>query len=158
VLDQVKVGLKATIRLDAFVDRTYRGTVKSVAVMPDQGGWLSSDTKVYSTVVSIDQEVQGLKPGMTAVVEINVERLKDVLSVPVQAIVQVGSKSWCYAAAAAGTERRDLTLGKSNDKFVEIVKGLQEGDRVALNPMAIVDESQKASNARAYCQPAVGSS
>jgi RND family efflux transporter MFP subunit len=144
VLDQVKVGLKATIRLDAFVDRTYRGTVKSVAVMPDQGGWLSSDTKVYSTVVSIDQEVQGLKPGMTAVVEVDVERLKDVLSVPVQAIVQVGGKSWCYVGAAAGgTERHDLKLGKTNDKFVEIANGLQQGDRVVLNPMAIVDESQK---------------
>ena len=49
-----------------------------VAVLPDQGGWLSSDTKVYQTVVTIDEDVEQLKPGMTAVVDIHVAQLDDV--------------------------------------------------------------------------------
>ena len=90
VLDQVRPGLKSVIRVDAFSDRSYQGTVKTVAVLPDQGGWMSSDTKVYKTIVTIDEEVTQLKPGMTAVVEIDVEQLRDVISVPIQAIVQRG--------------------------------------------------------------------
>jgi HlyD family secretion protein len=39
--------------------------------------------------------------------------------------------------------RRPLKLGRSNDKFVEILDGLAEGDRVVLNPMAIFDESEQ---------------
>jgi len=143
VLDEVKAGLPATIRVDAFPERSYRGSILSVAVLPDQGGWMSSDTKVYKTTVTVDEEVQQLKPGMTAVVEIHVDRLKDVLSVPVQAVVQIGSESWCYVGDGGSVERRVVQLGRTNTKFVEIREGLVEGDRVVLNPMAIVDEAQQ---------------
>ncbi len=115
VLDQVKPELSASVRVDAFPERLYRGTVKSVAVLPDQGGWYGSDTKVYQTIVTIDEPVERLKPGMTAVVEIHVDRLNDVVTVPVQAIVQVGKETACYvagptarraAARQAGTHER----------------------------------------------------
>lgn len=144
VLDQVSAGLRATVRVDAFSDRIYNGTVASVAVLPDQGGWLSSDTKVYKTIVTIDEEVTQLKPGMTAVVEIDIEQLENVLSVPIQAIVQRADKNWCYLQIAGRPERREVKLGKTNDKFVEIQEGLAEGDIVVLNPMSLVQEQQAA--------------
>jgi hypothetical protein len=142
VLDQVKAGLPATVRVDALADHAYRATVKSVAVMPDQGNWLSSDAKVYSTVVSIDEEVKGLRPGMTAVVKIHIARLNDVLSVPVQAIVQIKDATWCYVGSGADVARRPLKLGRTNDKFVEVIAGLEEGERVVLNPSAIIGANE----------------
>ncbi len=144
VLDQVKPGLRATIRVDAFADRTYHGTVKSVAVLPDQGGWLSSDTKVYKTIVTIDQDVTQLKPGMTAVVEIDIEQLTDVLSIPVQSVVQRADKNWCYLLVGNQLEKREITLGKTNDKFVEVRQGLTDGDQVVLNPMSLIEEQTAA--------------
>lgn len=143
VLDQVHADLAAVVRVDAFPDRTYRGKVIEVAVLPDQGGWMSSDTKVYKTVVVIEEEVQRLKPGMTAVVEIQVDQLHDVVSIPVQAAMQVGRETWCYVENGSGAERRDLLLGRTNDKFVEVREGLKEGDRVVLNPMALWTETQQ---------------
>jgi RND family efflux transporter MFP subunit len=140
VLDQIKTGLPATIRLDAFSDRAYSGTVKSVAVLPDQGGWYGSDTKVYETIVTIDEDVEQLKPGMTAVVEIHVDELMDVLALPVQAIVQRKRDTWAYVNDNGNIEKRFLTLGKTNTKFVEIRQGLSENDQVVLNPMAIFEE------------------
>ncbi len=148
VLDQVKPGLRAVIRVDAFTERTYNGTVKSVAVLPDQGGWLASDTKVYKTIVTIDEEVTQLKPGMTAVVEIDIEQLTDVLSVPIQAIVQRADKNWCYVRVDSQLDKREVTLGKTNDKFVEVKQGLVEGDAVVLNPMSLVDEQDAAAAAK----------
>ncbi len=144
VLDQVRPGLKCAIRVDAFPDRSYPGTVKSVAVLPDQGGWLASDTKVYKTLVTIDEEVSQLKPGMTAVVEIDVEKLQDVLSIPIQAIVQRGSQNWCYVRENGSVVKRAAVLGKTNDKFVQIKEGLSEGDVVVLNPSGLVDEENAA--------------
>jgi HlyD family secretion protein len=140
-LDNVHEGLPATVKIDAFPDLTYEGTVSSVGVLPVQsGGYMNPDVKVYETTVLIDEEVEHLKPGMTAVVEIHVDRLKDVLSVPVQTIVQVEGENWCYVASENGPERRTVTLGPTNDKFVQIVDGLEEGARVVLNPMAIVQK------------------
>ena len=142
VLEQVKVGLPATIRLDAYNDVSYSGTVKSVAVLPDQEGWYGSDTKVYETIVTIDEEVDKIKPGMTAVVEIHVEQLPDVISIPVQAIVQRQKRSWAYVQTNGTLEKRELTLGKTNSKFVEVKTGIDPADQVVLNPMAILDESE----------------
>lgn len=147
VLDQIQQGLPATIRVDAFPDRTYTGSVQSVAVLPDQGGWMSSDTKVYETYISIDEEVKRLKPGMTAVAEIHVNRLENVLSIPVQSVVQVAGDSWCYVDKSGAVERRILDLGLTNDKFVEVRKGLEVGDRVVLNPSAIMDEGERSGTA-----------
>ncbi len=142
VLDQIQTGLKVDVRIDAFPNLSYQGSVKSIAVLPDQGNYMSSDTKVYETVVTIEDEVDQIKPGMTAVVEIHIDYLKNVISLPVQAIVQIKDQNWVYADRNGSIERQDVVLGKTNEKFVEIISGIFEGDRVVLNPMAIIDEAQ----------------
>ncbi len=144
VIHQVREKLPATVRIEAFPDQAFRGQVKSIAVLADQQ---SPDTRVYGTVVTIEDGVTQLKPGMTAVVEIHVTRLKNVLSVPVQAIVQVGPDSWCYVDNGNGPERRPVRLGMTNHKFVVVRDGIEEGDRVVLNPMAIVEQSDEESKA-----------
>ena len=141
VLDQVRAGLPATIRVDAFQDQLFYGLVHEVAVVPASSGWFSSGVKTYDCVVRIDGEVTGLKPGMTAVVEIHVDRLKDVLTVPVQAIVQRNRDNWCYVQTNRGVEKRLLKLGRSNDKFVQIQEGVANGEHVVLNPMAILEKT-----------------
>lgn len=147
VLDQVKQGQTVSVRVDAFPDRLYPGTVKSVAVLPDQGGWYGSDTKVYQTIVTIDVPVERLKPGMTAVAEIHVDRLENVLTVPVQAIVQVGKETACYVEDKGLPQRRPIKLGRTNDKLVQILDGVNSGQRVVLNPMAIAEEALRPASA-----------
>ncbi len=139
VLDQIEPGLKATIRVDAFSDKTFSGTIQSVAVLPDPGGWLSSDTKVYDTIVTIDEKVEQLKPGMTAVVDIHVDRLENVLTVPVQSVVQIGKETWVYVDEQGEPKRRDVEVGPTNMKFVQIREGIAAGDRVVLNPTAVLE-------------------
>jgi len=140
VLDQVRTGLPVGIRIDAFPNRPYTGYVHDVAVVPTSSYY--SNVKSYECTIRIAGEVEQLKPGMTAVVEIHVDRIRDVLSIPVQAVVQIESETWCYVDNGDGIERRDLELGRSNDKFVHIVKGLVARDRVVLNPSAILDETK----------------
>ncbi len=153
VVNRIKKGLPATIRLDAFSDIQFDATVDSVAVLADPGGWMSSDTKVYKAVVKIDQEIDVeadlVKPGMTAVVEMHVDHLTDVLCVPVQAVVERGSRSWCYVNDNGAAKKCLIEHGRTNDKLVEICSGLEIGDQVILNPSALLvdgmeDEQQTA--------------
>jgi hypothetical protein len=145
VLDQVRPGLPVTVRVDAFPNRTYDGVVTQVAVVPAMN--FMTNVKTYDCVVRIIEEVEQLKPGMTAVCEIHVDRLRDVLSVPVQAVVQMDKETWCYVDDAGRVERRPVELGRSNDKFVHLVKGVEAGERVVLNPMAIMTDQQRQDNA-----------
>ncbi len=142
VLDQIAEKLPATITVDAFPNQSFRGSVASVGVLPSQENWLNQDTKNYRTIVTIDEEVSKLKPGMTAVVKIHVDRLKDVISIPVQSIVQIEDETWVYVKKNGDIERTIVKLGQSNSKFVEVKSGLSEDDRVVLNPMAILDETE----------------
>lgn len=140
VLDQVKQGLEVTIRVDAFPDETYSGSVKSVAVLPDQSSWYGSDTKVYQTIVTIDEDVNLLKPGMTAVVEIHVDRLENVIAVPIQSINQQDGETFCYVLNGQHPERRIVETGATNNKHVQILAGLEDGEQIILNPNSVEEQ------------------
>ena len=51
-----------------------------------------------------------------------------------------------YVDSNGSIERRDIVLGRTNDKFVQIEEGIMEGERVVLNPMAIIDESESSNS------------
>ena len=147
-LNQVRPGLPVTVRVDAFPNRQYSGVVDKVAVIPEDGGYFSSGSaKTYRTNIKITEDVEDLKPGMTAVVDIHVENIENVLSVPVQAVVQVNRDTWCYVKTRRGIERKDVVPGRSNDQLVHIREGLAAGDTVILNPMDILEERERVGDA-----------
>jgi len=134
----------AQIRIDAIPNRIFHGHIKTVDTVASQQDWFASDVKVYKTVVSIDEPVEGLKPGMSAEVTISAdESPTDVLIVPVQAIVgtiSLGASPRCYVVGPDGQpELRDIVVGMSNQRLVEIKSGLKEGDKVVLNPASLRD-------------------
>jgi hypothetical protein len=61
-------------------------------------------------------------------------------------VVQVERDTWCYTHSSRGVERADVELGRNNDKFVQVVKGLDPGNRIVLNPMLIFEESKGDNN------------
>ncbi len=142
VLDRIQPGLEVMVTVDAFPDRQYRGTVKSVAVLPERSYY--SDTKSYKTSVTIDEEVYQLKPGMTAICEINVNRYSDVNAIPIQAVVQRQGANWVYVEQDGQLEKRQVSVGPSNDQYVVIDQGIQAGEFVVLNPGSIQSEPSSA--------------
>ena len=134
VLDQVRPDQVVNLSIDAFPNAVYEGVVHEVAVVPSSS---SRSVKTYECVVQIPGIVDKLKPGMTAVADIRIARLRDVVSVPVQAVIQVEDQTWCYVDGGGGVERRAVVLGRNNDKFVEIISGLSSGDNAVLNPMSL---------------------
>lgn len=136
---KVKPGQKAEIRVDAYSKSVLRGTVEKVATIAESRGyWDEGGTKEYVTIVKIDElpEDAGLKPGMTAEVKVLVDDLPDVLIVPVQAVAEDKDTHYGYVFTPRGYERRAVTIGANNESFVEIKKGLQESERVALDARA----------------------
>ena len=71
---------------------------------------------------------------MSAQVEILVTELDNVLSVPVQAVLAVRRQGPRRRQDADGYERREVALGISNDKLVEVKKGLKTGRRRRAEP------------------------
>ncbi len=141
-------GMPAHIRLDPYPDRVLKGHVKSVATVASQQDFFSADVKVYQTMVSIDDPLEGMKPGMSAEVTILVDTSNDpTLIVPIEGIVgtvATGKNRQCFVMTPDGPEERDIVVGLTNEKMAEIRSGLNEGDQVILNPKSLANEKAKA--------------
>jgi multidrug efflux pump subunit AcrA (membrane-fusion protein) len=71
---------------------------------------------------------------MSAKVEILVDHLYDVTIVPVQVVANRGGRKVCYIENGGTPEEREVETGAFNDIFVQIVKGVNVGETVLLNP------------------------
>ncbi len=148
MIDQIAPGLPAVIRLDSKPDLSPKGKVSKVAVLPDsQRSWLNPDLKVFSVTVKFDKIPEGLKPGMTCEVELVLARLKDVLSVPIAGVFTEQEKTICYHGRPGGVETVEVKVGRMNDRRVEIISGLAEGDEVLLVPPEEGTEAKKSEGA-----------
>lgn len=138
-IDWIKAGQPARIRIDAFADQVLTGVVTTVATTPEQGPWYDRDKRNYPVNIKIDEPIEGLKPGMTAETTILVEKMVDVVKVPVQCVRTVGQNSECYVVQPGNPnpEKRLVTLGRSNDSHIQILNGLKEGDRVIQSPDSV---------------------
>jgi HlyD family secretion protein len=141
-VSMVKVGMPAIIELDAFPDLKLHGEVEKLSEYPLPSSWFSGNVKEYETVVRINDFPKDLqmRPGMTAKVSIRVNRLDDVLTVPVQAVFEHGGKHYCVLRDGDGLEARQVTIGATNDKAVVIQEGLEQGMQVVLGAALFRDE------------------
>jgi hypothetical protein len=147
LVSHVHAGQPAVIRADSFPDHRLRGHVDTISNTSSQLDFWSADVKVYITKVAIDEPLEGLKPGMSAEVTITIgDVLEHVLTVPIQAIIgsaELGKTRKCFVMTSEGPVERDVVIGMSNDKMVEIRDGLKEGEEVVLNPKVLVGETMK---------------
>lgn len=138
MIDRVEPGLTAQIRLPEL---DLEATVTSVASVTRPAGWWTGNVVKYDTIIQLPEK-EGLKPGMSAEVNVILAEHRDVLRIPVAAVVATENGHFCWVKTAESTQKRLLQLGDSNDVFIIVEQGLQEGEHVVLNPLAIVDEAQ----------------
>lgn len=139
IVERVHAGLKAVVTLP---DRTLDATVSKVATVTKPAGWWTGNVVKYDTVIDLPSDA-GLKPGMSAEVEVILAVYEDVLTIPVAAVVETEDGDFCWVRTAEKTSKRRLELGDSNDVFIVVNAGLNEGEEVVLNPTAFIEEAEK---------------
>jgi HlyD family secretion protein len=138
-ISQVEVGQEVEITFDAFTGRTFRGQVLEVPLE----GSLVQNVVSYEVPVSLEgAEGVSLRSGMTANLSIVVGRRQDVLLVPVLA-VQEGEDGDVVLVqdtpqgAAVATR---VEVGLSDGTYVEVLRGLNEGDQVVVEYQASTEQ------------------
>ena len=130
-LENMAIGQKATVRLDAFRGPVFHGQVSEIAPMatpqPD-----APDIHVFEMLVDIEERDGRLKPGMSAEVEIVLETVPDVLSVPLNAVFASDGREIVYRWHGRSFEVVAVQLGRRNFTAAVVDSGLQAGDLVAL--------------------------
>jgi hypothetical protein len=135
-------GMPAQIKISS-VERPVRGHVKLISSVASSTDWSSADVRVYPALVTIDEPIENLKPGMSAEVTILINHLEDVLQLPVNAVLEAGGERFCYVKTpTGGIEKRTIIPGLNNNKYVEVRSGseLQEGEPVVMNPRKLAEQ------------------
>ncbi|MCG8353760.1 MAG: efflux RND transporter periplasmic adaptor subunit [Chloroflexales bacterium] len=132
----IETGQPVRITLDALPDAEISGTVTNVAPIAtrsDQG------TTSYEVTIELDADTAGVLPGMTAVAQIITQQKNDALLVPRRAVRAEGGTSYVLIptdgtadprTGEPASERREVTVGLSNNEFIEITSGLEPGEQV----------------------------
>lgn len=137
VISAVRTGQPTQVRIDAFPGRVLDGKVNAVSPTAAAADFMAKDIKVYPVTISIDSPPPGLKPQMTAEVQIKTGERKGVLQVPLTAVLGGGRDRFCFVKNGQVLVEKKLVVGASNASSVEIKEGLKEGDEVLANPAGL---------------------
>ena len=132
---RVSLGQAAQVELGTYNGQIFNGRVATVGLTPDRGtSYYRPELKVYRTEVVIEDELPEVKPGMSGSVTIEIARLENVLTVPLQAVTSVDGLRVCLVSVGEEQVLKPVKTGVFNDQNIEIVSGLKEGDIVSLSP------------------------
>ena len=139
-IGKIQVGQKVEITAGALDDQSFTGVVDKVNI---NGTTVNGNTS-YPVTIKVDGAPEELYPGMNVSAKIIVEEAGSVLTLPVEAVERgdtvLVALPGCLDENGAisdlsATEERQVTLGRNDDNYIEIVDGLEEGDIVlALSP------------------------
>lgn len=150
-VQQVAVGDRALLTIQGYKN-PLKGKVIEIANQPETTSWYQAKVKEYATIVKIDEIPEGMVPGMSAEVVIDVERRDALLRLPVESVIEIGGKYFAWESGRDGYTRRELTVAKSqkgddrilsDNKFIGVEKGVAEGDEIVLNPRDVVPEAKE---------------
>ena len=135
-IEQVRAGMSCDILIDAMRDLQLKGKVESVSEYPIPSiSRYTSHIKEYATEIVITDPPPGVRTGMTAKVTIKSEHIDRVLQIPLTSVFRVDGETFCLVGHEDDEMQiRSIELGSHNMSMAVIKSGLEEGERVVLNP------------------------
>ncbi len=130
---RVKKGQTATVKVDALAGRALRGTVESVGILAESGGWRDPNLREYTVKIKLELEPGvSVRPSMRCEAEIQLDRVTGTLAIPVQGIFSEGLVRFVHVPSGSGGRyvRRPVQIGRRSDRFAEIRAGVTDGERV----------------------------
>jgi HlyD family secretion protein len=126
----LRVGLPATIVWDALPDRIWHG---HIIHMPSTIISYMGTRNVGEVLVSVDDSDGKLLPNTNVKVTVTEQHLKGVLTIPREALHSENGRSYVYVLRDNVLRRQDVVVGALNLTQVQIIKGLDQNDTVALS-------------------------
>jgi HlyD family secretion protein len=132
-ISKVYAGQSAEIRLDAYPGLTFPGKVESTSAVGTASEY-SKRIRYFSAIISIQGSNPKLLPGLTAAADLDIGSVKNVLLIPREAVLFRQDQAFAAVVNEGNSELRPVKIGQMNECEVIVESGLQEGDKIALNP------------------------
>jgi RND family efflux transporter MFP subunit len=126
---KIEIGSIAEISLPAFPQKVFKGKINFI----EPAEKIVEGVVYYEIKIAFDEDLpKGIKPTMTADVVIQTDKRENVLAVPREAIKKVKEKNLVEVLVDDLIQEREVEIGLRGDTLVEIVSGLEEGEKVII--------------------------
>jgi len=139
----LKIGQDAKIELDAFPDTFFTGKVIYVSHQAKTGQMQSYDSESRASFlvdVAVEKPSPQIRPGMSVTVTITTAILDSVLAIPLSSVVAYKDTvtsiegEGVFKVSNGFANKVKIKTGDSDDKFIEILDGLDENDSIVTGP------------------------
>ncbi len=135
IVSRVHPGMTASVEFEAIPGLRLSGKLASISEIPSQESRRGEDVRHFMGILKLDHSAPGVKPGMSAMIDLNLVRREDILAIPHEAVISDRGQYDCYVLTAGNQiERRTIHVGKSTPELIEVAEGLKEGEEILLNP------------------------
>ncbi|MGG0415149.1 efflux RND transporter periplasmic adaptor subunit [Priestia aryabhattai] len=134
---KIKTGQAVKITSDVLPDKEWAGSVKQIDYLPQQQASAEAGNDAanqYPVEVKVDdQDITMIKPGFKLLLEIETSS-KKASSLPIKAVVNEDGEKYVYVVKNKKAVRKEVKLGETTNKFIEIKSGVSSKDKVITNP------------------------
>ena len=123
-LGKLKVNQEAKLAVDALSDTYFSGKIKRISPVVD------ATTGTFKVTIEVQDKSGQLKPGMFGRVRIVYDTHTGTLLVPKEAVIEEDSKVSLYVVQDSQAFRKIIDRGYVDDRYVEILNGLDEGAQI----------------------------
>jgi multidrug efflux pump subunit AcrA (membrane-fusion protein) len=143
---KLKPGQRVKVRVDAMSDRELAAEldwISPIAAVDFRRGFGMSE-KTFPARATLKELDKRLRPGMSGTAEVVIEGEPNTLLIPVRASIIHQGKPAVYVQRGKDFVIRNIEVGKRNDTDMVVIKGLREGEIVALeNPIEAAKRAKK---------------
>jgi multidrug efflux pump subunit AcrA (membrane-fusion protein) len=129
-ISKIKTGQLVEVGIDAFPEKKFTGKVIEVANIGEQ--MRSSNAKVFEVKIKVNEFDSILRPAMTTKNAIITGTVKNVLSIPIEALHSEDSLNIVYTKSGSKITRKEVETGQSNENEIIIKRGLEKDEEVLL--------------------------
>jgi multidrug resistance efflux pump len=130
----LKPGMKAKVWVESYPDKVFEGRVEKI------NSALELSTRTLQAEIYIPNPSRFLKPGMFSNVEIVLLEKPQTLVIPREAILETGSEMSVFVVEGKQAVRRPITLGYEQNRMVEVLKGLNQGDQIIIKGQQLIKD------------------
>jgi RND family efflux transporter MFP subunit len=131
-ISKIKLNQPVEIKLDAYSDSSFTGKVISIASLARSKDEKKQKVKVFPVEIVVNGRSKLLMPGMSASARIIVNNVPNILFIPIDALFKKEEKEFVYVKKGSSYKKKNIKTGLTNNDFVEVKEGLDEGDVLAL--------------------------
>ena len=148
-IGKIKMNQKVDVTVDAYSDEHFSGKVIKIAPIAAE----DQNVTTIPVTVELSKTDRRLKPEMNATCDFIVQKAEDVLYLPVDAVTATDNGQIVNVMKDGKPVPKKVQVGISGDDYIEIVSGLNEGDKVAIIEAPTDSSSNSNSNNKRHGGP-----